>query len=300
MKMVKKILLGITAAAAVMTFASCGAREEAGNSSIIDVNAGSSKASIDTTNDGTEITRGFKTLQTKHTDAILKVSSYVTGDSCDGAMGYIFDYKKNDDESLDFSIACARIVKNSDKKWEAQAYVETFRNVNPDTLESGDNFYKADGSKAFVSKNGFGAYDPAKKFGNTIIAAAEADEYVKAQKAAGKPIDLWIELVANLGPSVEGRDGDAGTYTVNFYNEDPKRSKDGDKLKYGANKDRTAETVGCRVATVTVPKTSVNNAFTTALPQTEQGFYATVYAGQTLKGEWQFAAIRQEAEEIEE
>ena len=86
MKMVKKILLGITAAAAVMTFASCGQREEAGNSSIIDVNAGSSKASIDATNDGTEISRGFKTLQTKHTDAILKVSSYVTGDSCDGAM----------------------------------------------------------------------------------------------------------------------------------------------------------------------------------------------------------------------
>jgi len=87
MKMVKKILLGMVATAAILSLASCGKREEAGNSEMINVDAGSSKASIDYTNEGTDVSRGFKTLQTKHTDAICKISNTIKGDK-DGVMGY--------------------------------------------------------------------------------------------------------------------------------------------------------------------------------------------------------------------
>ena len=98
MKMVKKILLGTLAVAAILSIASC-KREEGGNSSIIDVKAASSSASIDKTNDGDSVTRGFKTLQTKHLDAICHIETTVT-DLVDktvngqkiqsaGTMGYI-------------------------------------------------------------------------------------------------------------------------------------------------------------------------------------------------------------------
>ena len=63
MKMVKKILLGTLAVAAVLSLASCGKREEAGNIEI-KVGAGSSSASIDFKNEGEDTARGFKSLQT--------------------------------------------------------------------------------------------------------------------------------------------------------------------------------------------------------------------------------------------
>ena len=303
MKMVKKILLGTLAVAATLSIASC-KREEGGNSSIIDVKAASSSASIDKTNDDANaVTRGFKTLQTKHTDAICKLSAKVTGDTCDGVMGYIFDYLKNEDETLNFTIAGLRL-KNYSGNWKAEAYVETYKNVDPETLESGAGFKKKDGTSALAGKNGWSYDDEA--FGKVILPNTNVNQTfmntaIANAKANDTPVDIWVELVANDGTTA-GRDGVAGTYTVNFYNQDPKRAKDGNALKYGENGNKTAENVGCRIDTATVPVANVNTPFATAtsLPQTEQGFYATVYGGQTLKGEWKFDAIKQEAEEIEE
>ena len=302
MKMVKKILLGTLAVAAILSIASC-KREEGGNSSIISVNAGSSSASIDYTNGGDAITRGFKTLQTKHTDAICKLSAKVTGDDCDGVMGYIFDYLKNDDETLNFTIAGLRLKKYS-SNWKAEAYVETYRYVDPETLESGASFKKKDGTSALKSTNSWTYGSDA--FGKEILPKTGVDQtylnqMIATAKANDTPVDIWVELVANDGNNL-GRTGDAGTYTVNFYCEDPKRTKNGNELKYGDNGSKTASQTDGYITSVTIPTTSVNTPFdtATALPQTEQGFYATVYAGQTLKGEWKFDAIKQEAEEIEE
>ena len=304
MKMVKKILLGTLAVAAILSIASC-KREEGGNSSIITVNAGSSSASIDYTNGGDAITRGFKTLQTKHTDAICKLSAKVTGDDCDGVMGYIFDYLKNDDETLNFTIAGLRLKKYS-SNWKAEAYVETYRNVDPETLESGASFKKKDGTSALVSQNGW-TYATDDAFGKEILPKTGVpqdylNQMIATAKANDAPVDIWVELVANDGTSA-GRDETKGTYTVNFYCEDPKRAKDGNALKYGdGGTTSTPSDVEGYITSATIGKANVNTPFdtATALPQTEQGFYATVYAGQTLKGEWKFEQIKQEAEEIVE
>ena len=303
MKMVKKILLGTLAVAAILSFASC-QREEGGNSSIISVDAGSSSASIDYPNDTDQITRGFKTLQTKHTDAICKLSAKVTGDSCDGVMGYIFDYLKNEDETLNFTIAGLRLKKYS-SNWKAEAYVETYRNVDPETLESGASFKKKDGTSALVGTNSW-TYD-SDAFGKVILPMTGfpqdyLNQMIATAKANDTPVDIWVELVANDGTSA-GRTGTKGTYTVNFYCEDPKRDKAGDALKYGeGGTTSTPSNVEGYIDSVTIGKANVNTPFDTAttLPQTEQGFYATVYAGQTLKGEWKFEQIKKEAEEIEE
>ncbi len=297
MKMVKKILLGIVTAAAVLSLAGCGLRKKGGNESMIKVPLGSSKATVDETNESTtDVSRGFKTLQTKHTDAICKITNTINGTSCDGVMGYIFDYKEETDKSVSFTIAGLRIKTDSDGKHFASAYVETYKNVDPETLETGSGFMKLNGTKANpISASydyGWGSADG--NFGKILARPADVEATLAANKALGREneIDTWVELVANLGDGTEGRNGTAGTYTVNFYYNDPGRTKGtgNNKLTYDHSEYKLA------YATVT----TTNTAFTTELPQTEQGFYATVYGGQTLTGKWEFSAIKKEAEEIEE
>lgn len=297
MKMVKKILLGIVTAAAVLSLAGCGLRKKGGNESMIKVPLGSSKATVDETNESTsDVSRGFKTLQTKHTDAICKITNTINGTSCDGVMGYIFDYKEETDKSVSFTIAGLRIKTDSDGKHFASAYVETYKNVDPETLETGSGFMKLNGAKADpISASYDYGWGPADgNFGKILVRSSDVELALAANKVAGREneLDIWVELVANLGSGTTGRDGTQGTYTVNFYHTDPKRTKgDNNTLTY-TNK------TGCLLASANVSTT--NTAFTTELPQTEQGFYATVYGGQTLTGKWEFSAIKKEAEEIEE
>ena len=58
------------------------------------------------------------------------------------------------------------------------------------------------------------------------------------------------------------------------------------------------------MGSVTVLADDVNAAYdeTKGLTsmQSDVGFYANVYKGQTLKGKWKFSQIKKEAEEIEE
>ena len=294
MKMVKKILLGTLAVAAILSIASC-KREVAGNSDMIQVNAASSKASIDYTNETDDISRGWKTLETKHTDAICKISQTLTGDSTNGVMGYIFDLKNEDDGTVSFSLAGVRFVPSSGKP-ELQGYVETYKNVDKSTLEGGASFKKTDGSSALYSSADWDGSLPnvtsttGGVWGKKLRTSAQlkADAYNSDTKTAS----VWVELVANLGNSTATRGGEAGSYTVNFYDFDPERKVSGNNITY---KDGATP-----IATATIAKDDVNTAFTTALPETEQGFYATVYAKQNLKGEWKFDAIKKEAEEIEE
>nr|MCR4579508.1 hypothetical protein [Treponema sp.] len=132
-------------------------------------------------------------------------------------------------------------------------------------------------------------------FGKILVDATTTETQLAANSAAGRAnqLDVWVELVANLGTGTIGREGDAGTYTVNFYSADPGRTK-------GNNNTLTYTNASCKLASATLSTSKVNTSWTTSLPQTEQGFYATVYAGQTLKGNWQFSEIKKEAEEIEE
>jgi len=296
MKMVKKILLGTLAVAAILTFASCGQREEAGNSEMIDVDAGSKKASINYTNEGDSLARGFKTLQTDHLDAICHITNNVNiietpTDSLktNGVMGYIFNLVKNEDETYAFTIAG---VRYNQKTGTIDAYVETFEDVEADKLESDLPTGTPASGETYADAFGFRLAD------RTTV-----DALLAQQKAAGKEnqLDLWIDVVANDGKSV-GRTGTAGTYTVTFYGADPQRTK---KTSNGLEYKNTAAP---KLATVVVAKDQVHKPFVKEGEtegkldnmQADIGFYANVQKGQTLTGEWVFDAIRMEAEEIEE
>ena len=305
MKMVKKILLGTLAVAAILTFASCGQREEAGNSELIDINAGSSKGSIDYTNDSEDTTRGFKTLQTKHLDAICHIETTVTelkGDNAkaSGTMGYIFNVVKAEDGTYSFSIAGARY---NQKSGDVEAYVETFKGIAADKLE--ENL--TGGKKA----TGLSYGDTA--FGFTLVEKTDVNRLLAAQTEEPKKLDLWIDLVANGKAKKDdtaapkGRGGKEGTYTVTFYWKDPVRQSSAKSydLTYGEAKGAAPATFAEGfLKSCTIEAADVNAAYDAekglTSMQSDVGFYANVYAGQTLKGTWKLDEIKKEAEEIEE
>ena len=305
MKMVKKILLGTLAVAAILTFASCGQREEAGNSELIDINAGSSKGSIDYTNESEDTTRGFKTLQTKHLDAICHIETTVTelkGDNAkaSGTMGYIFNVVKAEDGTYSFSIAGARY---NQKSGDVEAYVETFKGIAADKLE--ENL--TGGKKA----TGLSYGDTA--FGFTLVEKTDVNRLLAAQTEEPKKLDLWIDLVANGKAKKDdtaapkGRGGKEGTYTVTFYWKDPVRQSSATSydLTYGEAKGAAPTTFAEGfLKSCTIEAADVNAAYDAekglTSMQSDVGFYANVYAGQTLKGTWKLDEIKKEAEEIEE
>ena len=215
----------------------------------------------------------------------------VNGNSCDGVMGYIFDLKNEDDGTQSFSIAGLRVNKGS-SGWQGEAYVETYQHVAKNSIESGPGFKTASGANAQPVHKGGWTYDAPNNWGKIIVPASQLNSTLA--NANPKTVEIWVELVANLGDGNTGRSGIQGSYTVNFYRADPGRTVSGNTISYTNNNSSTL------ITSATIPASAVNNAFTTSLPQTEQGFYATVYGGQRLTGEWQFKQIKAEAEEIEE
>ena len=302
MKMVKKILLGLAAGTLVLGFAGC-KPEVAGNEDLIKISGKS--GSIDYTNDSDDTTRGFKTLKTKHLDAICHIETTVT-DLVDktvnnskmvssGTMGYIFNVVKNEEENTyNFSIAGVRYVTGKN----VQAYVESFKDVPADELEKGIDDYSE--NKCGETYTGFGF---------ELLSESEVNTVLSNQSSEPKKLELWIDLVANgkankndtKYPKGRGDDLSAGTYTVSFYKGNPERKSTSGSYDLTYNESKKSEYF---IKSLNVPSNFVNAAYNAekglTSMQSDVGFYANVYAGQTLKGKWELEQIKAEAEEIEE
>ena len=270
MKMVKKILLGLVACTTIASFVSYGLREEAGNAGMIKVNAGSKKASIDYTNENNTVTRGFKTLQTQHLDAICHIETTVNelakkkdADGnvavANGTMGYIFNVVKDDNDKYSFTIAGVRYNQDLGN---IQAYVETFKGIDKNELED-----ELTGGKPATGSPNYG-----RNFGFQLISKTDVDSVLDAQTTSPKKLEIWIDVVANGtvkdGNSMKtptGRNGTPGTYTVSFYYEDPHRNSSATSydLTYGENKDKTATTADGYIHSYTIESSEVNTTFPT-------------------------------------
>ena len=287
MKMVKKILLGMTVAAAILALTSCkGLLGGAGGD--INNTPGSSSATIDENNTG-DFKRGFKMLVQDHLDAICHIENTVnalegTTQKANGVLGYIFNYKKGDDGKASFSIAGVRYNQSTKK---VEAYVETFKDVLESSIESDatllNNGIHAKGNKTW-SEFGFDLFESTKNYN------------------AGDKFDVWIDVVANDGET-EGRNGTAGSYTVRFFDKDPGRNKGtNDKLTY--DNEATVK----KLAELTIAADDVSNPFKKSGEtkgklsnmQSKIGYYYNVQPKQKLTGSWKFSEIKMEAEEIEE
>lgn len=296
MKIMKKIAAVTIAAAALFAFAGCAGESEDENGML---SVSGKKCSIDYTNEKPEnYSRAFKTLRTKHFDAVCKIESTVNlakedakntkNDKADGVMGYIFDVLQNDDDSYNFTIAGVRYNAYTQK---VQAYVTAYKNVGGgEYLSAGNDFCDKNGveigqegclasSKEFLSEMNSGIIDlPSKPI------------------AKGEKATIWIDLVCKDGES-EGRTGNEGDYVVTFYSADPQRTTS------AAGKDTTykAENLeNIKLHSVTIPVASTNYAsIKDKAAQTYLGFYANVYGGKTLTGTWELLDLEGAAEPVE-
>ena len=296
MKIMKKIAAVTIAAAALFAFAGCAGESEDENGML---SVSGKKCSIDYTNENAEkYSRAFKTLKTKHYDAVCKIESTVnlakedakddTNNRADGIMGYIFDVLQNDDGTYNFTIAG---VRYNAYKQAVQAYITAYKNVGGGKyLSAGNDFCDKNGveigqegclasSKEFLSEMNFGIIDLASK------------PIAKDEKAT-----IWIDLVCKDGKST-GRTGTEGDYVVTFYSDDPQRTTS------AAGKDTTykAENLeNIKLHSVTIPVASTNYAsIKDKAAQTYLGFYANVYGGKTLTGTWELLDLEGAAEPVE-
>ncbi len=288
MKMVKKILLGTLAVAAI-AFVGCKASVEDENH-MLSVSGDSCEIDYENGSDG--YSRGWETLQQDHVDGICKITAKVNSNvgSGDGVFGYIFNLKQNEDETYNFTLAGIRFTAS-----KIEYYVSDYKNVDGSTLSEGSDFLGTDGKKAKAPGNGTTA---------TVTESNSTSNGIDTLKSLtinnGDEVSVWIDVVAQDGEATStSRDGIKNTYTVKFYDKDPGRTMNGDKLTYNSSVSaiKTATGIG-----LNNPLPDGTKHFSATKGQSKLGFYANVYGNRKLTGKWEIdsSSLYHEAEEIEE
>lgn len=294
MKIMKKIAAVTIAAAALFAFAGCAGESEDENEMLSIKGSG---CSINYTNETNGYSRGFKSLKTKHYDAVCKITQTVNSvaitenNNGDGVLGFIFDLSQDNETKLyNFTIAGTRYNVSESK---TQVYVTKYINIDSKYLSAGSDFCGSDGNKA-KSVDSFDKEDKAAQcidylgnkasYGYVELKGVKIDE-TKTQAS------IWIDVIANDGKS-KNRTGEPGSYTVKFYTSDPKRktSASGMDTTYNETDNAPESTV-----TVQIPVSATEYDKAT---QNDLGFYANVYSNRTLTGSWELSDIEGSAEPI--
>ena len=179
-----------------------------------------------------------------------------------GVMAYLFNYKHSEDYKDSFSLAGVRYNQQTKK---IEAFVETYKNISYSDIREG---LLPPGTHA-TSDNKW----TDNEFGFELEGITPMSD----------TFNVWIDVVANDGQTT-GRTGTPGTYTVNFYSEDPGRqSSDLYAIEYSNSNVQP-------LATLVVGTEDVSNPYFTSLYNmiSKSGCYASVQPGQTLTGTWEF------------
>ena len=263
MKMVKKILLGTLAVAAVLSLASCGKIEDDDKDAI---KGSGTSYSIDYKNESGNKYRAYKSTSLNHAGALVKIKFDNGTDATAGTskMGVIFNLKEVDGKKNFFIIGLGG------------------NNDNP-------NFY--------VSKMENIVDIQAENFGASTTAAAgkpKETEY-KALNAANKinmptstdgSANVYVLFKANINGSYDWAVlnlTDAEANSVNMNMNEALAFSSSSVLSYG-NIPNAFEAVDAE----------------SKIPQAKHAVYAQVAANKTLKGSWKYVKTYKESEEIEE
>lgn len=289
-----KVLLSSAAIALVLGFAGCATDEDEHNI----LNIKGDTASVNYTNEGTVTYRGFRTLKTKHTDAVavFTLGGAEAEDTTDrtGVMGFVFDLDKDktvtntngETKEHIYNFTAVSLRKNGSA---IQAYISRFEGVDADNMDGGDNFKDADGKELSTTATTLGAKE-------TEILKGTSGAYATLNgvtKNDDGTYTVAVEVIANAD----------GIYSVKFYDGKDavaESAKDEDGVKTGQIKS------GAKELTITGNKTSqpitVDASWkegATKTKQTDMGFYAAVYPGKTLVASLQLPYILNEDEVIE-
>jgi hypothetical protein len=281
MKMVKKILLGLAATAAVLALVGCKTNDDTQNA----IGGKNNNYDIDWTNEGTDAYRAYKSTSLKHAGALVRVTFKAPEAGNYSKMGVIFDLHDNaaDKEAKDFYII--GLAGTNDYN----LYASYFTNVTDLQAENFGTKLATNPAVETVlfdetSSNDIGTVTPPEKDANGSITY-----YV------------YYKAFANNGTAEGESDATKGYYewaVFDFTAEQATAAKA--LMKNDATNYAALAAVGGRL----VKGQKILDAFTlgtnNAVPQNQIAVYAKVDAKKRLSGEWEFLDMYKEAEEIEE
>ncbi len=269
MKMVKKILLGMTAAALVLGLAGCKGITVGGDDTVEGevINGTTTKAYVGKkdgegyTNNTGDYVREMQLFTTKHYGAFAALTltdedkNLSTGN---GQLGYVFNYSENDDGTVNFITVGYRWYGK-----KLQSYVSQYYNIDKSKFNA-DNF-------GAPKKSTIKTKDNSKTDSYEIIVEDffDLDSSKFGTLSDDGSATIGVEVVAE----------DDGSYKVNYYGSD--KLNNYYKLKKNQSADKTI--------TVSKAVTGYSKA-----NQTQIGCYVNVYQGQTLNGFWRFSSIKGE------
>ena len=280
MKMVKKILLGLVATAAVIGFAGCKQVDDV-NEAITGKN---NDYAVDYENTSDENYRAYKSTSLKHAGALVKVTFESPDENNFSKMGLIFDLhdSKTVADAKDFYII-GLAGTSKDKNF----YVSKMESI---VDIQADNF----GAKTTAA-----AGEPKE---TEFVALSSANKITLPPKDANGNISVYVYYKA----FANGKDGTAnkGYYEwgiFNFTEEQATAAKAfmKDETETGASL-KTLKALGSAPLTEGTMKDAFDLGTGGALPQNQIAVYAMITKKSSLKGTWKFLDMYKEAEEITE
>ncbi|MGN0732458.1 MAG: hypothetical protein ACI4MA_11220 [Treponema sp.] len=243
-------------------------------------------ASINYTNPTDSFARGMRLFNNKKKGITANIVMQNMSNSSDpGVMGFTFDMVKNDDGTYNF---CLFGIRNNGG--HARAYITYYKNISESNF-SADNFGVASndttrqkditgwkkGSNSATENNGFVEFDDIKVANGQLSCVVEIEALATTAIDTGN--DEYLAADQN------------NAYNVRIYT----TPENGNLSEFNglSNKKDSAKTAitNKAVYSVVIPRTSIDDSSTKTI-EAKMGFYANVYAGQTLKGEWQVADMK--------
>ncbi len=278
MKMVKKILLGLTAAAAVLTIVGCKTSDDTEHA----ITGSNNDYSVDYTNGGSDAYRAYESTAMKHAGALVKVTFENPEAGNFSKMGVIFDLHDNeaDNSAKDFYIIGLASTTTDNY------YISKFTNVTQ--LQAVNFGTELESNRAVETV----IWDTSKSNGiGTITRPSPAED-------GSVSYYVYYKAFANDGHSTNQTDSTKGYYEVAVYNFTDAQAEAAKALMKTDAANAAALGTPIRAAQI------IPNAFdlgtNNAVVQNQIAVYAKIDAGKTLKGKWKFLDMYKEAEEIEE
>ena len=281
MKMVKKILLGLAATAAVIGFVSCKTSDDSQKA----INGSGNNYDIDFTNDGDTNYRAYESTSLKHAGALVQVKFNDPDPSNFSKMGIIFDLHKNaaNEDAKDFYII-GLAAATGDKNF----YVSKMESI---VDIQADNFGASTTATAGNPKE------------TELVPLSTVNKISTLPAAAtdgSVSFYVYYKSFAN-----DGENPTKGYYEWGVFNFTDANAEVAKALmKKETNGADLASLKALAVDGVALKEGTIPNAFDLgtngALPQNQIAVYAMVGAKKSLKGEWHFLDMYKEAEEIEE
>jgi len=306
-----KLILTTLAAAAVIGFAGCKGDDEDQHDIL---NISGDTASVCYTNTSGITYRGFRTLKTKHTDAVAVFTlgnAEQTDEPRTGVFGFVFDLQKNENATdangtkktvYDFTAVSLR--KNGN---DVQCYVSRFKGVDPDKMDGGNNFKDVEGNELTTAGKTIGNHTAKEE---VILKGDGNSAYATINPPAGESfttvnggVQVAVEVKAiENGYTVAFYDGNAvstRSYKVEDIKDDDGKTK---KIRTGQI-DENAEPVkfAGNVSGTSLSITGKDKCSWAGTEKNQQkmGFYAAVYPGKTLVGSLRLPYILNEDEVVE-